>query len=69
MTKTKKYIFISAFIACIIFLSYSIGAINKEVQIYNLCMQYHAGLLKDDADFTCKSIMKGDRHAFFEKHN
>jgi hypothetical protein len=68
MSKTKIYFVIFIFLTCIVYLSYFIGAINQRIQTYDLCMQYHAGLLKEDADFTCKNIMKGDRHAFIEKH-
>jgi len=68
MSKTRIYVFISIFFTCVVYLSYSIGAINQRIQTYDLCMQYHAGLLKEDADFICKNIMNGDRHAFIEKH-
>lgn len=69
MLKTIKYIVIILVILFIAFASYGIGRVSKRDQIYGLCMQYHAGLTKDDADFTCRSIMAGDRHAFIEKHD
>lgn len=69
MLKTIKYIVIISVILFIAFASYGVGRVSKRDQIYGLCMQYHAGLTKDDADFTCRSIMAGDRHAFIEKNN
>ena len=69
MLRTIKYIVITLVILSIAFVSYGIGRVSKRDQIYGLCMQYHAGLTKFDAEFTCKNIMAGDRHAFIESHD
>ena len=69
MLKTIKYIVITLVILSIIFIFYGIGRVSKRDQIYGMCMQYHAGLTQDDADFACRNIMAGKRHAFIEKHD
>ncbi len=69
MLKTIKYVSVLLIICSIAFVFYGIGRVSKRDQIYGLCMQYHAGLTKGDADFTCKSIMAGQRHAFIERHD
>ena len=69
MLKMIKYLLLIAVIFSISFMSYGLGRVSKKEQIYNKCMEYHAGLTKEDAKFTCENIMAGQRHAFIERHD
>lgn len=43
------------------FVSFGFGRLTKKNELYDKCMQYHAALTKQDADFACTGIMSGTR--------
>ena len=69
MLRTIKYLLVAALIFSVSVISYGIGRVSKKEQITGLCLEYHAGLTKQDAEFTCENIMAGKRHAFIERHD
>lgn len=60
----KKILKISFFVILLLasnFVSFGFGRLTKKNELYDKCMQYHAALTKQDADFTCTGIMSGTR--------
>jgi len=69
MLKLAKYIILISLFLFFVFAAYGLGRVSKRDQLFERCMQYHSGLLRQEAKELCEDIQAGDRWVVRERHN